>query len=412
MNNIPQAPPHPAADVQRAVVEMKRQAREEGEQYAAGPVDKGKLESGPKKKAKPAGNQGVDVNNPMATFKRYAVTDEYVDTIGKEEFLYPNLVIKRHILVVIAESGSGKTTLLFFHVAAEIAKQGYTVLYFDADSPPSDHPRMKNYADEHGFQHLIPDLNEGTSIGTLMADLQEMADGQADLSNYVLFFDTLKKFTNLMSKESARDFFVLIRKLTKLGATVILPGHANKHRDGEGNLVFEGVGDVKSDCDDMIIFERNKKPDGSIDVTSICDNDHGAKVRGLFKPFSFNISTKREVTFYEKPLEMVDLSNTGTPKATDGEILDVAEQYLKDRGEPVPQPELVDYACDMVEGTAGKERVRKLIVKRAILKSTFTVKEDLPFGIRFLFTTGAKNKRMYELPSNPPEQRPVFGDLS
>jgi hypothetical protein len=252
----------------------------------------------------------------------------------------------------------------------EIAKQGYTVLYFDADSPPSDHPRMKKHADQHGFQHLIPDLNEGTSLGTLMADLQEMADGQADLSNYVLIFDTLKKIANLMSKESTRDFFILIRKLTKLGATVILPGHANKNRDNEGNLVFEGVGDVKSDCDDMIIFERNKKPDGSIDVTTICDNDHGAKVRGLFKQFSFNISTEREITFYDKPLEMVDLSNTGTPKATDSAILDVAEQYLKDKGEPVPQQELIDYACDMVEGTAGKERVRKLIVKRSLLNNS------------------------------------------
>lgn len=269
---------------------------------------------------------------------------------------------------------------------------------------------MKKHADEHGFQHLIPDLNQGTSVASLIADLNIMADEQKDLGGFVLFFDTLKKFIDLMSKQSAKEFFVLMRRLTKLGASMILPGHANKHRDGDGNLVFEGVGDVRSDCDDMIIFEKEKQFDDSIDVTTICDSDRDAKVRGLFKPLSFNISPEREITFYDKALEVVDLSQTGTPKATDDEILTVAEQYLRDRDEPVTQVELVDYACDAVEGTAGKERVRKLIVKRAILKDKFTTKEEMPLGIRFVFSAGQRNKRLYELPPEPPKQQPVFGE--
>lgn len=354
--------------------------------------------------------QNSKPKSPQDIFSKYAVSDDYIDGIGKEVFLYLNLIIKNHILVIIAESGGGKTTFLFFYVAPRIAEQGYTVLYFDADSPPSDHPRMKKHADEHGFQHLIPDLNQGTSVAGLVADLEAMAGDQADLSGYVLIFDTLKKFIDLMSKQSAKDFFVLMRKLTKLGATIVLPGHANKHRDSNGNLVFEGVGDVRSDCDDMIIFEKEKKHDDSIDVTTICDPNKGAKVRGLFKPFSFNISPEREITFYDTPLQLIDFSQTGTPKATDEEILTVAEQYLKDRGEPIIQSELVDYACDAVEGTAGKERVRKLIVKRAMLKDKFTSKEEVPLGARFVFTAGERNKRLFELPPEPPKQQPVFGE--
>ncbi len=107
--------------------------------------------------------------------------------------------------------------------------------------------------------------------------------------------------------------------------------------------------------------------------------------------------------------ETVDLSHAGTVKATDQEILDAAEQYLKDKGEPVPQQELIDYVCDMVSGAAGKERVRKLVVKRSLLKNSFSSKEGLPFGIRFLFGVGAKNKRLFELPPGPPVQQPIFG---
>ncbi len=78
------------------------------------------------------------LKSPQEIFSKYAISDDYINSIGHEVFLYPNLIIKNHILTIIAESGGGKTTFLFFYVAPHIAEQGYTVLYFDADSPPSD----------------------------------------------------------------------------------------------------------------------------------------------------------------------------------------------------------------------------------------------------------------------------------
>ncbi len=291
---------------------------------------------------------------------------EYVDGLGKEKFYYDNLIIKNHILTIIAESGGGKTTFLYFHVAAKLSKQGLTVWYIDADSPPSDHKKMKQFADMHGIKFLIPDVNEGTSTESLLNDIKTLADSQTDLSNFVFVFDTLKKIIDLMSKQNAKDFFVLMRRLTKLGGTVVLPGHANKHRDTNGNLVFEGVGDVKSDSDDMIFFEKIKKQDGTIAVTTVVDTDKGAKVRGIFAPFSFHIDKDRKIPFYNEALNLSDMSNNGVPKATAENILVVAEAYLKSRGEPVGQGKLVEYTMDKVEGQAGKQRVRQTIVKRAV----------------------------------------------
>lgn len=325
--------------------------------------------------------------------EKYEVTTEYVDGLGKEEFYYNNLIIKNHITTIIAESGAGKTTFLYFHVSAELAKRGLTVWYVDADSPASDHKKMKQFANTYGIKFLIPDVNQGTSVESLLIDITTLTDMQTDLTGFVFFFDTLKKFIDLMSKRSAKDFFVLMRRITKLGGTIVLPGHANKHRHPDGNLIFEGVGDIKSDSDDLIFFEKERKPDGSIDVTTVVDTDRGAKVRGLFKSFSFNISESREITFYDNVIPLLDLSNTGVRKATDEDILDVAEAYLKSRREPVGQAHLVQYTMDKVEGQAGKQRVREIIVKRAMLKG-----DEKRLGTRFLYTVGKNNSHLYELP--------------
>lgn len=349
--------------------------------------------------------KGAKVISPDEILNQFEVRDEYVEQLGKEEFLYSDLIIRQHIVTIIAQSGGGKTTFLYYHVAPHLAKKGLKVWYIDADSPASEHKKMKEFAKERGFKFLIPDVNQGTSVEKLINSLVSMAETGENLRDYVFVFDTLKKFIDLMSKKSAKEFFVLMRRLTKLGATVALPGHANKHRDADGNLVFEGVGDIRSDSDDLIFFEKTKKHDDSMDVTTVVDSDRGAKVRGLFKPFSFNVSPSREITFYKEALTLADSSNTGVPKATDDEILNTAEDYIKSCGKPVSQSQLVQYVVDKVEGLAGKNRVRKIIVKRSVQAGNTE-----PAGTRFLYTVGKRNSHSYELPKEVQEQRSLWGE--
>jgi len=330
--------------------------------------------------------------DPSEILGRFEVGEDYVNGLGEEKFLYDNLIISMHILTLIAMSGSGKTTFFFFVVAPALAKRGYIVWYIDADSPASDHKKRKNIADASGFKFLNPDVNRGTSAESLIANLKRIADAHHDLTDYVLIFDTLKKFTDLMSKSGVREFYKLARKLVNLGATVVLLGHANKYRDKEGNLVFEGVGDVRSDSDELIQLESKKNASGGIDVTTVVDTDKGAKVRGIFKPFSFHISSAREITFYDKPLETIDRTATASAKATDEEILTAVEDYLRSRGEPVLQFQLAEYIADMT--MAAIKRVKRLIVQNADPKGTKGSHK------RFVYTVGSKNAHRYELPDN------------
>ena len=333
-------------------------------------------------------NKSETVENILEDF---AVTRAYVESLGKEEFLYPNLIIQGHILVIVAMSGGGKTTFLFREVVPYLVRYDIKVIYVDADSPASEHKAMKDFADEVGFQLLNPNVNIGTGVEQLLERFRKIVDGGVDLSGRVFIFDTLKKFTNLMSKDSVKDFYSLCRTMTARGATIVFAAHANKYRSPEGYLIPEGVGDVKNDTDDLILFERQKK-DGGIDITSVVDIDQGAKTRGIFKPFSFHISADRKITHYDEHLELIDRTQT-TKKAEDRAILKVAEEYIKSCKRPVPQRELVDYARAKVEGEAGAERVRKLIVQCAVKKG-----EPHAWGTRFFYTIGKRNAHQYELP--------------
>jgi hypothetical protein len=284
----------------------------------------------------------------------------------------------------------GKTTIFFYHICPGLAQKGLTVWYIDLDSPPSDHKRMKATADEHGFKLLNPDSQPGQSIEGLMVSLQEIADSDTDLSNWVFVVDTLKKIANLMDKSSVKAVYKLARKLTARGATVILLGHANKYRDREGNLVFEGTGDVRADSDELIFFERTTRQDGGLDVTTVVDPDKGAKVRGLFEQISFNISADREVTTYKDPLPTIDFTATATPKATDDDIVDAARKYLIERNEPVPQRPLVQHVSDVT--ATGEKRVRQVLVQNAEAKDALTLR-----GLPFLYTVGLRNAHSYEV---------------
>ena len=63
--------------------------------------------------------------------------------------------------------------------------------------------------------------------------------------------DTLKKFTEVLSKSDNKKFYSLLRGLTHKGASFLLLAHANKYLDENGNLVYEGTGDTQADIDAM-----------------------------------------------------------------------------------------------------------------------------------------------------------------
>ena len=323
---------------------------------------------------------------PEEILMKFAVSQGYVDGLGKERFIYPDLIVSNHILTIIAMSGGGKTAFFYNLVAPHLTEEGLKVWYIDADSPASEHKQMKQFADEKGFKFLIPDVNQGLDAKKLIDALSGMADKGQRLDDYVFFLDTLKKFCDLMNKTSIKAIYTLMRRLTKLGATVVLLGHANKYRGKDGNLIFEGTGDVRSDSDELIFFEHIKKGFG-IDVTTVVDSEKGAKVRGIFKPFSFHIDEQRNITFYEKALEVIDRTQT-TDKATDAAILNALKLTLFESKEPLLKNSLSEQVSYLL--AAGQKRVRKLLTQNASMSGSNSFKI-------FTYSIGEHNRHHYQL---------------
>jgi len=332
-------------------------------------------------------------DSPEDILQDFKVTDEYVNGLGKEEWLYPDLVIAGHILVIIAMSGGGKTTFLFNEVVPYIVRMGRKVFYVDADSPSSEHKTMKIHADKVGFTLINPTVNVGTGIDSFVRKLSAMVDSGVDLSGHVFIFDTLKKFTDLMNKSAVKDFFSLCRTMNSRGATCVFAAHANKYRDKEENLIPEGVGDVKNDADDLILFEREKKYNG-INVTTVVDIDKGAKTRGIFNPFSFHIDKNREVTMYDKPLDLPDRSEKNPYKVTNDEILNMIEGWLCKVGIPICQTELVKKVHSELRGLAGERRIKNLLAINSCVR-----REGEKGLLRFEYFKGNRNTHMYSCPT-------------
>lgn len=222
----------------------------------------------------------------------FTLSNDEAEKISDPHWIYENLVIQGHVIVIVAEPNGGKTTLLF-HIAGVMACSEYQVYYINSDVSGGDAKSMVFEAKAQGFTLMLPDM-AGSSMDEVINNLVKMNEAGGDFSNQVFIFDTLKKMTDVINKSRSKELYQLLRSLSAKGMTIILLAHTNKYKDSDGNPVFEGTGDLRSDVDELIYLIPEKQPDGSLIVSTKPD-----KVRGAFKPVSFVISPDR----YVKPLE-------------------------------------------------------------------------------------------------------------
>jgi hypothetical protein len=309
---------------------------------------------------------------------QFTLSPAELDAIAEPEWIIPNLIIAGHLILIPAEPNGGKTTIMLY-LSSLMAKKGLNVLYVNADTASSDAKAAANYAREYGFTMLLPDFKVGLSIKNVGRHLQELADMDVDLTNYVVVIDTLKKLIDVLDKRFNKSFFSLMRKLTAKGMTIILLAHTNKHKNEQGLPVYEGTGDMRSDVDELIYFLPVKNNDGSVTVTTKPD-----KVRGVFEPMTFTIDADRKVTQEKQAIDVAKLKHQQCQQAKDQINIDIIVSILT--GPALNQKEILSRASNFGLG----ERICK-----SLLRGYSDQQNILPV----LWTTkrGSGKEVMYEL---------------
>ena len=276
----------------------------------------------------------------MEMLDEHRLTKEEIDQFAEPVWLVENLVIKGHLSAFPAPANGGKT-LLFMELARELASDNL-VVYINMDISGVGSKRHWQQAVEAGISWVTPDL-KGSNINKLMSSLY--SSPLEDLKNTVIIIDTLKKLTDMIDKRKSKSLYKSLRRLTSKGATVICLCHTNKYKDADGNAIYEGTGDLRSDVDNMIYLEPFHEGTKLRSLSTRPD-----KVRGAFEPITFEFDDARRMKVAD---EFID-TNTLIQEAKDQEGIDEVNAAIK--AGCLRQAELVKYVGD----TYGRNRKRVL----------------------------------------------------
>lgn len=294
--------------------------------------------------------------DPITALSRFIVTDEQVQEMKATRMIWRDTIAASHLSVWSAPGNGGKTTIAKF-AAGELASE-HQVLFFQEDASAGDLPALHQHAKEHGY-HMLNSTLAGSSPEDLIDVLHDLVRSSTPLDGFVLFLDTLKKFTDLMSKGGSRAFFQLMRSLTQRGATVVLLGHTNKHKGTDGKLIFEGVGDVRNDVDELIYIEATEKdPLGLVTLTMRPD-----KVRCAVQERSFQLDTRTmQVRALDEVVDVHSMLEAKRQREEDQAI--VSEVLAALHGGGMNYTALLDRVYDRVKGGGRSRKAVEAVINR------------------------------------------------
>ena len=281
------------------------------------------------KKAK--SDEGVKGSkNPLAKLLAMEITSAMIEGMEDSQFAWKRLIVQGHLVIIVAEANGGKTTIMTF-ISAQLVRDGYKVIYINADASMSN---LKEYAlqgKRDGYVVISPDLSN-VSTDEVIALLKDISRSDEDYSKTVVILDTLKKFADLMQKSKAKEFNNILRALTTKGVTVICLAHTNKYKDADGRPIFEGTGDLRNDCDELIYLMPAKNDDGTKTVTTAYD-----KVRAEIEDISFKILHDRSVVVLPSVVDTVALAKEQKLLIEDAELIEFISSQIQNSSKSKPE---------------------------------------------------------------------------
>jgi len=276
------------------------------------------------------------------------VTDEQVREIEDSKPLWHDTIFHQKSHIWIAPPNGGKTTIATA-AARELVNQGFEVLYINLDAGAADLKYYQAAASRDGYSLVAP-LLEGSSESDCVGLIEALTQAD-DLSGVVVFMDTLKKFADVISKHESKRLYQKIRAITVRGGTVIALGHTNKHKDSDGQLIYEGTGDLKSDFDIMMFMYPSKQSERLVISTEF------DKERAKVKPHTFSIGPDRDVSLEGEYINTREIENQRLREEAEQEVVDFIRKLMV--AGSVNQSEVIS-AC-RESGVGGAKQVTRIL---------------------------------------------------
>jgi phage/plasmid primase-like uncharacterized protein len=213
------------------------------------------------------------LNGESESMRKKMLEDKYV--LGR-------MAILGQFIVFYAAPNVGKTLLILWMIIRSINSgeiKASDIFYINADDNHKGLTFKLALAEEHGFHMLAPGYKQFDSAKLLLYIKTMIRDESC--KGKVIVLDTLKKFVDIMRKDSSSEFGKIMREFVSHGGTVIGLGHVNKHKNPEGKSVFGGTSDITDDADCYYMIEEiqinhksktirfeNRKSRGDVDKTA------------------------------------------------------------------------------------------------------------------------------------------------
>lgn len=307
------------------------------------------------------------------------------------------MVLLGQFTAIFAPPNTGKTLLMLYLLIQSILAgriNPANVYYINVDDTGQGLIEKLDLADEHRFEMISEGYFEFSAKG-LLAIIEEITN-KGDASKNIIILDTLKRFTDVMSKREVSRFTAIARRFGLRGGTLIVLGHVNKKPGANGKLIYAGTSDIVDDADCCYILEEVASQDGVKVVEFRNIKRRGGNV--LSAAYSYSLETGLSYSALLASVEEVDPEKLEpikqeAAKRDDAELIAIVEACIRDG---------VTMKMALMREAAKRAGVSHKTMVQLIERYTGTD----PTAHHWQFTVHERGAKVFELLEKSPQAEP------
>ncbi len=292
----------------------------------------------------------------LESFTLFGRSKDMERELKESVFVLDKIALLGQSTVLYAPPNTGKTLLALWLLMNSIKDgriKGENLFYINADDTFEGLVYKLKLAEQYGFHMIAPGF-QGFKPEMLVESLTAMVEAEKS-NGKIVILDTVKKFTDIMSKRDGKEFGLVIRNFVSKGGTVIGNAHTNKNRDGERKLIYAGTTDIMEDSDCAYIIDRLEETENSRKVVFENTKNRGPVSLKVIFEYDHRPSTK-----YRDRLDSIREISTNEHKAVE------RKSRLKAKFEE--NREAIDAIIEaLLEGVNKKTDLIKAAVKKSDL---------------------------------------------